>query len=311
MTAEIGTLKEARDIRGLIRLLDHGNSDVQWRAADALGTMGEPACDPLLKILDFPRLNVRLGAIEALGDIRCPRSVDRLVRKLKDDPESEVRWAAALALGRIGDPGAVPALEEALRDMDRYVRYGAVTSLEALGWKPADDAGRAYALIAAQDWPAVRRLRSSAAGPLAHVSRDKDPATRARIIGLLGEIGGPGARETCERGLIDRDPDVRWSAVTACKRAGVDSDDIALILSNRPRNTPSAFGAAILNLFFFGSGYGYMGKWWGVLVFLCYMGIVIIIQLNWGVLFPYVYTYPITAIFAVHTYYTVKRMEDM
>jgi hypothetical protein len=97
----------------------------------------------------------------------------------------------------------------------------------------------------------------------------------------------------------------------ACKRCGVATDRIPPILADRPKATPNAFGAAILNLFFFGSGYSYIGKWWGILVLLCYIGVIIAIQLNWGVLFPYMYTYPITAIFAVQTYYAVKRMPDM
>ena len=38
---DIKGMKEAHDINGLISLLDHGNFDVQWRAADALGTQGQ------------------------------------------------------------------------------------------------------------------------------------------------------------------------------------------------------------------------------------------------------------------------------
>jgi HEAT repeat protein len=307
----IEEMKKSHDIRGLIRLLDHGNSDIQWRAADTLGTMGEPACDPLFRILDFPKVNVRLGAIEALGDIKSPRSVDNLIRKLKDDTDNEVRWAAALALGQIGDPRAEPALKEALRDPDRYVRFGAVISLQMLCWEPPDNTSRAYALIALQDWPAVRKLRSAAVQPLIDINKDPNPVTRIKIVDLLGEIGGPDAKKACERALLDPDPGVRWRAVFACKRCGVDTNRIPVILSDRPRTIPNAFGAAILNLFFFGSGYSYIGKWWGILVFLCYVGIIIIIQLNWDVLFPYVYTYPFTAVFAVQTYYMVKRMPDM
>jgi len=33
---DITMMKEAHDINGLISLLDHGNFDIQWRAADAL-----------------------------------------------------------------------------------------------------------------------------------------------------------------------------------------------------------------------------------------------------------------------------------
>jgi HEAT repeat protein len=307
----IKELKKTGDIRGLIRLLDHGNPDTQWRAADALGTMGEPACEPLIRILDFPKVNVRLGAIEALGEIKSPQSVDNLIRKLKDDTDNEVRWAASLALGQIGDPRAVPALEASLKDEDRYVRFGAVKSLEMLHWDPADETSRVYALIALQDWPAVRKLRTAAVLPLIDINKDPNPITRTNIVDLLGQIGGPDAKKACERALLDRDPGVRWKAVFACKRCGVNTDRIPVILADRPRTIPSAFGAAILNLFFFGSGYSYIGKWWGILVFLCYVGIIIIIQLNWDVLFPYVYTYPITAVFAVQTYYMVKRMPDM
>jgi hypothetical protein len=307
----IAELKKSGDVRGLIRLLDHGNPDTQWRAADALGTMGDSACEPLLRILDFPKVNVRLGAIEALGDIKSPRSVNDLIRKLKDDTDNEVRWAASLALGQVGDPQAIPALYEALKDKDRYVRFGAIKSLEALNWKPTDDTGSAYALIASQDWPAVRKLRTAAVHHLIDIYKDPNPVTRTKIVELLGEIGGPDAKKACEGALLDLDPGVRWKAVFACKRCGVDTDRIPVILADRPRTIPSAFGAAILNLFFFGSGYSYIGKWWGILVFLCYVGIIIIIQLNWDVLFPYIFTYPFTAVFAVQTYYMVKRMPDM
>jgi HEAT repeat protein len=307
----IETLKQSHDIRGLIRLLDHGSPDIQWRAADTLGTMGKPAADPLISILDFHKVHVRIGAIEALGDIRDPGSVSHLARKLKTDPDNEVRWVAALALGQIGDPGAVPALQESLRDNDRYVRYGAVKSLEILGWTPATDAERASALIARQEWEGLRKLGSAAAGPLIEVIKDPNPVTRVKIVRLLGGIGGPDAKKSCEAALQDRDPEVRWTAVLACKRCGTETHLIPLILSERPRTGPSAIGAAVLNLFFFGLGYQYMGKWWGFLVFMSYMTIMVFVQLSLNLLFPYIYIYPFTAVSAVQTYYAVKRMPDM
>ena len=107
---------------GLSGCLTMGTPTSSGVQTDALGNMGEPACDPLLRILDFPKVNVRLGAIDALGELKNPRSVDNLIRKLKDDTDNEVRWAASIALGQIGDQRAIPALEEALKDDDRYVR---------------------------------------------------------------------------------------------------------------------------------------------------------------------------------------------
>jgi len=305
-------LHQSHDIEGLIRLLDHGNPDTQWQAANALGTLGEPACDPLIRILDFPKINVRIGAIEALGAIKCARSCEFLIRKLKSDPDSEVRWVAAMALGEIGDPRAIPALEEALTDGDRYVRYGAVTSLEAFNWKPKDDRHNVYALIALQDWNAILPFGSVAVGPLIHICRrDAIPSTRVHCIGLLGELGGEEAKKTCESALKDRDPDVRWSAVLACRQCGVDTQLVPLLLANRVRTTSSAFGAAVLNFFFFGLGYNYIGKWWGSPVFMSYMTLLVLAQLEYGLLIPYLFVFPFTAVSAVHTYLLVKKMPDM
>ncbi|WP_321506770.1 HEAT repeat domain-containing protein [uncultured Methanoregula sp.] len=310
MTA-IESLKQSRDIHGLIRLLDHKNPDTQWKAADALGSLGEAACDPLIRILEFPKMHVRLGAIEALGDIQCPRSVEPVIRRLKEDKDNEIRFVAALALGQIGDPRALASLEEALQDPDRYVRYGAVMSLEMLSWTPDDETTLAYMLIAQQEWETLRGMKEAATGPLIKILKDPNPKTRQKIVELLGEIGGPDATKACEGALMDRDPGVRWRAVLACGNCGVPRHIIPQILANRPRTTPSALGAAVLNLFFFGLGYNYIGKWWGFPVFMFYMTNMVFLQLYTGLWFPYIFVYPFTAISAVHTYYTVKRMPDM
>ena len=308
---DIGAMKNSKDIRGLIRLLNHRDHEVQWRAADALGTLGETACDQLLSILEFPKMHVRLGAIEALGDIKCPRSVEPLIRKLRTDKDNEVRWVAALSLGEIGDPRAVPALVDALGDPDRYVRYGAVMSLEMLSWTPDNEETLASMLIAQQEWETLHGMKSAAVGSLVKILKDPNPSTRVKIVELLGMIGDPEAKKACKEALLDRDSAVRWKAVLACRQCGVASQEIPLILANRPRTTPSAIGAAVLNLLFFGLGYNYIGKWWGFPVFMIYMTSMVFVQLYTGILFPYIFIYPFTAVSAIQTYYAVKRMPDM
>ena len=308
---DIGAIKNSKDIRGLIHLLNHRDYEVQWRAADALGTLGESACDQLVSILDFPNMHVRLGAIEALGDIKCPRSIEPIIRKLKTDKDNEVRWVAALSLGEIGDPRAVPPLVEALCDPDRYVRYGAVMSLEMLSWTPDNEETLASMLIAQQEWETLHGMKSAAVGPLIKILKDPNPLTRVKIIELLGKIRDPKAQNACKEALLDRDSGVRWSAVFACRQCGVAYHEIPLILANRPRTTPSAIGAAVLNLLFFGLGYNYIGKWWGFPVFMVYMTSMVFVQLYTGILFPYIFIYPFTAISAIQTYYAVKRMPDM
>ena len=180
--ADVLALKNAKDVPGLIRYLNHRNSEIQWQAADALGTLGSDAVVPLIYVLDNGYKSVRIGAIEALGAIRDPRSVRPLAHLLKHDPAIEVRWIAALALGEIGDSTAIPPLVESLRDKERYVRYGAARSLELLHWIPRDDTEKAYYAIALQNWPVVKNIGKSATGPLADIFRDPDPATRVKIV---------------------------------------------------------------------------------------------------------------------------------
>jgi hypothetical protein len=297
---DIEKMKNAHDVRGLIRLLDHGKPDIQWRAADALGTLGEMACDPLLKLLDFHRVNVRLGAIEALGAIKSQKSVEPLIRTLMYDTSNEVRWVAAVALGEIGDKRAILPLVNALMEEDRYVRYGSAASLKMLNRVPEDDAARAYVSIALQDWDAIKKLGQPAVGPLIEMLKDINPATRIKIVELLGTIRGPHSKNACE-----------WKAVLGARKCGVPNTRVPLILSRRPWTTPSPVGAAILNFFFFGLGYHYLQKWYGIIIYASFMTLMVFVQLYTGVLVPFIYAYPFTWISAVQTYYMVKRMHDL
>jgi len=186
-----------------------------------------------------------------------------------------------------------------------------VMALEMLSWTPDNEETLAHMLIAQQEWETLRGMGRAAVGPLIRILKDPNPKSREKIVRLLGEIGGPDATNACKQALMDRDPGVRWRAVLACRKCGVPRRNIPQILANRPRTTPSAFGAAILNLFFFGLGYQYIGKWWGFLVFMSYMTVMVLVQLELNLVFPFIYIYPLTAVSAVQTYYAVKRMPDM
>jgi hypothetical protein len=297
---DIEAMKNAQDIRGLIRLLDHGKPDVQWRAADALGSLGEIACEPLLRPLAYHRVNVRIGAIEALGAIGSPRSVEPLIKTLTTDESNEVRWVAAVALGEIGDTRAIPALLVSLKDQDRYVRYGSARALGEIGRSPETDEERAYYSLALADWDAVKKLGASATGPLIDMLKVQHPAMRARIVEILGSIGGAVAERTCERILRDPDENVRWSGVLSSQRCGVE-------LAQRQRTGPSVFGATLLNFFFLGLGYDYLGKWWGLVILEIYLLLFLISQLLVGLFRTLIMMIPFMVVFAVQTYFMAKK----
>jgi HEAT repeat protein len=308
---DIKALVEARDIKGLIRLLNHRDSDTQRRAAHALGTMGNDATSLLLRAIANPNINVRLGAIEALASIRDPAAIKRLQVILASEEISELRWAAALALGEIGDQTVAPVLLSALRDDDRYVRYGAAKALEQIGWSAETDQDRAFYCIALQDWDAIKKLGKSATGPLIDLLKERHPGIRAQIIEILGSIGGVEAKRSCEQVLRDPDGDVRWRAVLSSKRCGVPTSQLPLGLSKRPRTGPSVLGATLLNFFFLGVGYDYLGKWWGLLVLETYMLLIVMTQLQLGPFMPFIIAFPVTALFAAQTFLMAKRESDL
>jgi hypothetical protein len=256
-------------------------------------------------------MHVRIGAIEALSEIKSPRSIDPLIHTLTTDEDHEVRWVAALALGEIGDKRAIPSILSSLKDKDRYVRYGSAKALEKLGWSATTDQDQAYYYIGLQDWKALHKIGSPAVGPLIETLKEKNPSTRAKIIELLGEMRTDEAKKACENALGDSDPSVRWAAIIASKKCGISTTRLPLVVSRRPWTTPSPIGVAILNFFFCGIGYHFLQKWYGYLLFMCYMTSMVFVQLYTGTLFPFIYAYPFTWIVAVHSYYMVKHMHDL
>jgi HEAT repeat protein len=67
----------------------------------------------LILALQDEEENVRIGAMEALGDLADARAIVPLT-ELLSDPSWVLRYPSAEALGKIGDPAALPALEHLL-----------------------------------------------------------------------------------------------------------------------------------------------------------------------------------------------------
>lgn len=308
---DIAQLKQTGDIPALIRCLNSPDPNVQWHAAEALGTCGIPAVPPLLEALDAREVPVRLGAIEALGTIGDPRATGPVQALAGNDTSLEVRWAAILALGGMGNPDAIPFLVSMLRDPARYIRYGAATALGKLDWQPQNEADTAYLLIARQDWEAVRHLGAAAVPYLGDVFHDRDPITRESVMSMLPLTGDRQAQEICHTALKDKNPQVRWKAVLASMNCGLASQDLPLMVAARERTGPDPVAAALLNFLFLGIGYNYIGKWWGFPVFMTYMSVLVLAQLALGPFLPYLIAYPVTALLGMHTYRMAERMSDL
>jgi HEAT repeat protein len=244
---DIDRMREQKDISGLIRALRSPDFDTQWRAADALGKVGTEGFERLLRTLKDSNRDVRIGVIEALGEIKDVRAVPALIPLLTDE-STEVRWATAVALGEIGDGSAIPHLVSALKDIHEYVRYGAAIALEKMGWQPADDTERGYMYLGKQEWEQLVSLKENAIKPLVRALRDENVDVRMKVVELLGRIGSPNSLNALIRSLSDENSDVRWKAVLAAPKCGISLLHLPRGVNKRPRKRKNPFAAA-----FFGS----------------------------------------------------------
>ena len=114
----IGQLAELADGRAgqpLIRLLRAGPpDDVTHGAIQALGAISDPdSVDVLIEYMRHRRARVRRLAVQSIAMVPAPRVADKVNEALRQalrDSNDRVRGAAAMALGEHGDRGALEVL---------------------------------------------------------------------------------------------------------------------------------------------------------------------------------------------------------
>ena len=146
----------------LIKLLTDQEWEVESAATNALVEIGEPAVEPLIKILQDENENVflQMKVTAVLAGIKDERAVQPMIKALKEKPELQadlgynlglmgepaveplitalgdgdpnVRVRAAEALGRIGGERAIGPLTTALNDEDETVRVFAKLGLKSI-----------------------------------------------------------------------------------------------------------------------------------------------------------------------------------
>jgi hypothetical protein len=241
--------------------------------------------------------------------IRDSQAVSALADMMKD-PVSEVRWQAAIALGEMGNPKAVPPLLLGLEDLDKYVRYGSAISLFKNGYHPSNETEWAWYYVAMQDWEKVRNAKSASLPPLLNLLRDTDSDVRVRAMQVLGDIGDPDAGPALIRSLGDAHRQVRWEAALASQKCGVPPMYLPRGLYQRPRIQKSPLIAGFLNFMLPGLGYGYLGKWWGVMIFQIDITVTVWLFKVQGESNTYGLLFPLYLLLAVHAWYLAKNMPE-
>ncbi|WAC05712.1 MAG: HEAT repeat domain-containing protein [Methanoregula sp.] len=306
---DIEALAAKKDIAGLVKALQFHDITVQSHAAQALGSLGTPAMDALVRALKKKDKHIRLGIIEALTIIRDPDAVAALTETLKDE-SSEVRWETAIALGEIGDELATVPLVQALKDHDKYVRFGAAFALAKIGWKPADDTEKAFYFAGMQEWKAVKMMGKSAIPALSHILNDRDSNVRQKVIEILGEIGDPDATPALIRSLADENTEVRWKTILSSPRCRIKLMHLPRGLARRPKMTKNPLVAGFLNFMLPGLGYGYLGKWWGVMIFQIDITATVWLFKFGGETNTYSILFPLYLLLGIHAYYITVKMPE-
>ena len=213
-------------IRELISQLGLPDTRLRQLAADRLGQLGAratAAVPTLVCALEDEDESVRIHASVALGHIGV-EAVPALVNAFKKD-NKEVRSGAAFALERMGN-AAIPLLVEALKLEDSDVLSGTVFALERMGTaaipaliealKMGDDNVRVLTSIV------LGRIGMPAVGDLVEAFQNGNATVRRHAANALGSMGAEAsaAVPVFEGALLDRDKEVRSSAVFVLERIG-------------------------------------------------------------------------------------------
>jgi hypothetical protein len=298
-----------KDISGLISLLSSRHHETHAAAIAALGQVGPDATPFLIVALKRKNRILRLGVIGALAEIHDPRALTPLAERVQDE-SSEVRWQAAIALGELGDIRAVPALLKSIQDRDKYVRYASAISLLKTGYRPAADEEWSWYFAGMQQWDKLISLGKPALPALFRLMDDPDREVRLRMVQAMGEIGDRDAGPVLVKALSDEDRKVRWEAVLASQKCGVPPMELPRGLCHRPRNRKTPLIAGFLNFLLPGLGYGYLGKWWGVMIFQIDITLTVWLFKTYGETDTYSILLPFYVLLAVHAWYLTKMMPE-
>ncbi|NER90813.1 HEAT repeat domain-containing protein [Moorena sp. SIO3A2] len=235
-------------ITKLLAGLKDDNSEVRWRAADALGKLGnssETVINALLARLMDDKSFVRGSAANALRNLgnSSETIINALLALLRDD-KSFVRWEAANALGKLGNSSEtlVSALLAGLMDYESDVRVRSADALGKLGNSSETVINALLALL--RDYESDVRVRAAEAlvklgnssetviNALLALLRDDKSFVRGRSAEALGKLGN--SSETVINALLARLMDdksfVRGSAANALGKLGNSSETLVSAL---------------------------------------------------------------------------------
>ena len=251
-----------RATTALCRLLTTGDEADRCQALRALGAMGDPASIPALRerLYDVDP-DVCIDAVEALGRMGDPQAIPDLLELLHNHPDGEVRSSVVEALGNFSDPrverellicaAGRPANLVCDDEWDDWwdMQLHAVTALGRMRSRKAVPVLRAILEdeesqgIEAELLTALARIGGEGLEVLKERLQRGGPAERRRAATALGHAREREARELLGEALLDREAQVRSSAIHALGATGAGGY-LKVILISLKDPDPEVRGAA-------------------------------------------------------------------
>jgi HEAT repeat protein len=182
----LGKIKDERAVDPLIVLLKSTDWQLKKIVTEALTRIGAPAVEPLIVAFNDKNGQIREEAAKILSQIGDERAVVPLIAALNDKNRS-VQKKVKEALVKIGQP-AVKPLVGALKDGGN-TRKEAISILNKLSWKPANDADKAIWFVATKKWDMCVELGEPAVDPLIGALQDNDVRVRESAAKTLVQLG--------------------------------------------------------------------------------------------------------------------------
>jgi HEAT repeat protein len=193
-------IKDPVSVEPLTQLLQDDDVGIRMAVGNALTAIDKPAVSHLVRCLINNRDDIKKTAVEILGRIKAPESIEALVRLLKDN-EFDVRFAAEYSLRNFGEL-ATPFLLQALDSENSNCRKGAANVLGH-----------------------IRDKRATM--PLCRMLKNKNRSERISALEALEKIADKMSFDYIASLLRDRDKDIRRLSVKALGKIG----DVKAVIS--------------------------------------------------------------------------------
>ncbi len=248
------------------QLYSEENAGLRNAAMEILVRLGRQSLEVLHRELKSTDHDVRKFAVDILGEIRDPESVDYLVESLRDEDEN-VRNAAAENLGKLRAAKAVPALLDAMEIPDVWFRFTILEALSKIGSRFDLDRLLAYTsepllrkalfdclghigdesvvpvLVEGLSDP-MRNVKEAAALALVHLGRRSPEAVRTAFLAVGGDEHGA----TAQAFIVEGDDSLREAGLILLGWIGDPRNASSLLQLLDDERLGQQAGSALMNL---------------------------------------------------------------